>query len=255
MSLSINREYLRKKLNSETEINRSESVRAEEGTMNIMHVNIRNARKNLDELKIFISEIKIETDIIVLSETWCTSNEAQNMALGIKGYEIIWNDTKYNQNGGIGIAIKNGITYSSKSEKIGKFEAEAMWLEIKGERKENDYILLATYRSPARKVDEFLKDMDVLLQKCAGTKNRMIIIGDMNINYNNDDAQFRRFKDIMEKYSFVQVINEDTRITTTSSTKIDLCFVNIFDREMTASVIQAAITDHNIIHIKKRQIG
>lgn len=122
MSSSKIREHLSKKLNSETETYRSETVREEERTMNIMHVNIRNARKNFDELKIFISETKKEIDIIVLTETWCTRDEAQNMALGIKGYEIIWNDTKYNQNGGIGIAIKNGITYNNKSEKIGKFE-------------------------------------------------------------------------------------------------------------------------------------
>lgn len=203
----------------------------------------------MDQLKLIFTSLDEKADIIIMTETWCDESQAKTLNLGFKGYETLWSKTKYNQNGGIGIAIRNGISYSEKDSRTYKFEADALIIEIKGKTEENNYLIVALYRNPSRDINKFINDFETFLSHENKRKGKMVIIGDMNININKNDIHSVNLTDLTESNGFIQTIEEDTRTGIESSSRIDLCFTNAHDRKIITGVIHMAITDHNMIHI------
>lgn len=163
---------------------RDEMRRITDSMLNIFHLNIRNANKNMDQSKLIFTCLDEKADIIIMTETWCDESQAKTLNLGFKGYETLWSKTKYNQNGGIGIAIRNGISYNEKDSRTYKFEADALIIEIKGKTEENNYLIVALYRNPSRDINIFIIDFETFLSHENKRKGKMVIIGDMNININ-----------------------------------------------------------------------
>lgn len=88
---------------------RSKQVDIDEGKnfkIKGIHLNIRSILKNLDQLKIFVSQQKMKWDYIALTESWANRKDLEDLETGIQGYDSIISSTKYNQNGGIMIYVK-----------------------------------------------------------------------------------------------------------------------------------------------------
>ena len=80
-------------------------------SLTCLHVNIKELKSKLSELKHYIAEDNI--DIICLNETWlCNAKEPL-----IKGYECFWKHRENQMGGGVGILVKNSITHKYKNIK------------------------------------------------------------------------------------------------------------------------------------------
>ncbi len=102
-------------------------------------------------------------------------------------------------------------------------DIEAMWLEIRAQN--NVFLLCVIYRppnGPGAFWDNFQEMLDVVKQD---RLNNLLILGDLNADNNTrDGAKFKFFTDINHLTSH---IDEPTRITTTTQTRLDRIISNM----------------------------
>ena len=69
----------------------------------------------------------------------------------------------------------------------------------------------------------------------------IVLGGDFNINYNlRHTDSFQMLKELERDYILTQIINEDTRITSKSSTRLDLIFTNCADITESGTNLESA---------------
>lgn len=122
----------------------------------MMHNNIRSINKNLDEMKMILSQQEIQFDCIVFSET----HQIENLALYyMEGYSLIYNEAKFNKNDGIVIFLKDSLPYNSSIIKL--HEISIIKLEIFFNNR--TISIMAVYRSPSLDPNQFNLDLQTLL--------------------------------------------------------------------------------------------
>ena len=84
------------------------------------------------------------------------------------------------------------------------------------------------------------------------------IMGDTNANLisSNLDNNSRRLTEIADVYGLQQLISEQTRVSSISSTMIDLIFTNSPTRVVFSGVSHISISDHSLIYVfRKLAVG
>jgi hypothetical protein len=80
---------------------------------------------------------------------------------------------------------------------------------------------LAIYRSP-----NFLKQLDLILQKLYNNKYNIIICGDVNVNYLIDNNQRSQLDAVLHSYNLVGIVEFPTRFGLNSQTAIDNVYID-----------------------------
>jgi hypothetical protein len=86
--------------------------------------------------------------------------------------------------------------------------------------------ILAVYRSPLGNFDNFLANLDLVLQKLFLSKSTFIICGDININYFADSYKKKQLDSILYSFNLCSIVNFPTRIGPFSSSTIDNVFID-----------------------------
>jgi len=84
--------------------------------------------------------------------------------------------------------------------------------------------IITVYRSPAGNFNNFLQTLDKVLKSLCTIDSRIIICGDININFLIDNEQKRKLENMLLMYNPTGIVNFPTRINGTSSTAIDNIF-------------------------------
>lgn len=111
----------------------------QENRLKGIHMNIRNAKRNGDYFKVMLQEINQKIDIIGWSETWLNREEAIDYGIKYDEYEWIWCETKFNRNGGVGIAVNKELNFKILEDWGNKLEADHLIIEIQDDNK-NSYV-------------------------------------------------------------------------------------------------------------------
>ena len=117
------------------------------------------------------------------------------------------------------------------------------------------FLVLCWYRPPLSPVEHFDVFESLLKQAELGFSD-IYITGDINCNLLKDprDCYTTRLINIIEAYQLTQVISEPTRITSNTSTLIDLFITNNRESIVHSGVYSLSISDHNLI-FAIRKIG
>jgi hypothetical protein len=102
-------------------------------------------------------------------------------------------------------------------------------IEICGIQLNNDYdklCILAVCRSPSRNFDNFLTNLDLVLQKLFLLKFTFIICGDININYLADNYKKKQLDNILHSFNLSNIVNFPTRTGLSSLSTIDNVFID-----------------------------
>ena len=84
-----------------------------EGNMfSLCHMNIRSMKKNLYKLDAYLDTLDYTFTVIGLSETWLQDSNCD--VYGIQGYSCIENHRQNKSGGGVGILLKNSISFFQK---------------------------------------------------------------------------------------------------------------------------------------------
>ena len=85
---------------------------------------------------------------------------------------------------------------------------------------------MAIYRSPGGDLTNFLKQLDLILQKLYNNKYDIVICGDANVNYITDNNRRRQLDAVLDSYNLEAIIEFPTRYGLNSHTAIDIVFID-----------------------------
>lgn len=203
--------------------------------LNILHLNIRSAMKNMDEFVLFLNKLALDIQIIVLTETYFVYD--LNL-LQIEGYTILYNEGSLNKNDGVLVYIRNEISFSHEIKKLGNINI----LEVSTQFGSKKAILTAVYRPPSTCPKKFNIDLQQYIQTVERS-DMHVITGDINIDLMSNSDFSEEYKNILNTYGYESHINDYTRPE--SKTCIDHFYVkeNV-SIPIQSYVFQHIITDH-----------
>ena len=106
------------------------------------------------------------------------------------------------------------------------------------------FIVCTIYRPPSASVDSFAT-IGQLVKTIDDENKEFYILGDLNANMlDTSNNATNNLNSIMESYQLSQTINTPTRVTTTSSSLIDVCLT-----PTPTKLIPIAISDHYMIFV------
>lgn len=192
----------------------------------ILHINIHCLNSKLEEFCHFISVLKLEFDVIVISEIWSTNICFYHNIL--PGYQLVYDLPATTHVGGVGLFINVNISFSlCKNLYMVSNEnckVENVWIRFK--KGKRDFCLGGIYRHPVGNIDLFTqmleKSIDSIPEGCTA-----LIAGDTNINLLRYDsnAYAKNYMDMILMYNFLPVILLPTRFCDTTATLIDHIYV------------------------------
>lgn len=109
---------------------------------NYIHLNIRSLPAKFDALKIFLSELEdnqVTPDVIMLCETWLTSNN--NNSFPLHGYTLVEKHRLNKKGGGVALYVKSPLKFKIR-EDISLFDEgrfESIFIEIINDEREKKH--------------------------------------------------------------------------------------------------------------------
>lgn len=210
--------------------------------VSVLHINVQSLRNKFLESDIYFNEVS--PDIIVVSEHWLIKTEV-NMYI-FNNYQLV--------NYFCREACKGGgvIMYAKKNVKLKPFEIKnCIAIEKHCEFICTDvYInnelctLIGLYRSPSGDIKLFVNKLNDILDSVFNRSKFIIITGDFNIDFNKTDDKSRLVTDLLDSYGIIGLVTEPTRVTPTSSSRIDNIFSNLPSNAVECEIIKSCISDH-----------
>ena len=213
-------------------------------TVPLLHLNIRSANKNFNQLRSLIENTQLpKSSIIGLTETWFSQTPSSLFSL--KDYNLIVNNRVNKIGGGVAMYIPDQYDYTVISNLSTMSEdMESLFIELKVPTSKN-ITLGIMYRPPQSDHANFVDTLHDLLLDTAIKDNLCVIMGDFNIDLVNS-ASNNSSQEFLETFlasSFLPLITKPTRVAHTSATIIDNIFTNILPVPK-AGIILSDISDH-----------
>lgn len=231
-------------INNDNDCSEILKVNQDNFNFKILQMNICSINKNLDEFKIKLKTLNSDVDCVILSETWEISDQR---LFNINGYNLIYNESRYNKNDGVAVYIKDSLKYSYK---IFPLLNEMKVLEIQlvlGN--EQTMLLRAMYRSPNSNETEFLEKFACFLENNENDEfDFCILAGDLNFNLlKPEDSTTAEYINTLNEYGYYSTINEPTRVRGNTKSCLDHIFIRSkhdISEQVIPIVLESHITDH-----------
>ena len=163
--------------------------------------------------------------------------------VAISSYQIFRLDRSHGRKGG-GVAIyllnQNGLKFSRRYDLERSYEA--IWLQVEVHHKK--YLFCCAYRAPDESLEIF-GNLEDILHKATRDNFEVIILGDLSCDcLKSELKQTERMYEFLMANELTQMIAEPTRVTSTSSSLIDVLITstpNSFER---SGVLSTSFSDH-----------
>ena len=120
----------------------------------LFHTNIRSLSFHFDELLSTLSNLKINFDVIGVSETWNSFDNPTKTNVEIPGYSYFPSQS-HTQNGGVALYVKSGFTPIPRPDLcMDSTDFESVWVEVDNKQGKN-YLFCCVYRHPTSTFDTF----------------------------------------------------------------------------------------------------
>lgn len=165
----------------------------------------------------------------------------------IDGYTPIVCHAQSRFTGGVIIYVKNTLKFKVieniyKEKLMWCLAIELLDISLKG-------IFAVTYRSPAFNLNSCSEFFDEFLEKIVNLNKLNIIVGDININMNENSSSATSLKCLFNKHGLDLIVDFNTRVTNTSQTQIDYVVTNMKNRVSCKVIPSEKISDHETIGI------
>lgn len=192
----------------------------EKFVLSFAHLNLRSIFTGFAD---FVDLVQHEDfDIVGVTETWLTETTS-SAVVAIPGFSFYRNDRDQGRGGGVGVYVKSSFQCECLSfSNLPLVEGyEHCWVRIKINR--NMSISIGVVYRIGNNVLDCVNILDSLLPELLPIDEYIVVLGDLNINMFNIQNPINN---MFDSYGFSQVINEPTRITSTTSTLLDPIFVS-----------------------------
>ena len=216
--------------------------------MGICHINIASLSKHIDDLRLTLSLLKKEFQIIGISEHKIRKDLSPIINIDIEGYKPFLYDPTESSHGGTGFFIKETMNHIKRDDL--KFNSrgnyESTFIEIIVPNKKN-IVVGCIYRHPSSPIS--IKDFNTniiepLLNKIAHEDKLCALTGDFNIDLLKSDFQedINIFFNTMTSHFFAPYIMQPTRPS--SKSLIDNIFINSIEHNSHSGNITIQLSDH-----------
>ena len=123
---------------------------------------------------------------------------------------------------------------------------EDLWLDVGIPGIKNNYTFAVIYRHARNNHSTFLEALDSNIQALNSKGNKAMLLGDININLDSDInvPHLAHYSHIIQSNAFLSLIDQPTRITSSSQTVIDHILTNDRVSTLTLGVIRYKLADH-----------
>ena len=205
------------------------------------HINARSIPKHIHEIEKIVNETGF--DVLGVSETFISDHTPKSI-YQIPGYKFINKNRDKKCRGGIGIYVIENLPVKLISLPIEHVQPEMLFVEVTiGMMK---MAIGVIYKSPLIPYSVYAS-IHENISAITNKYEHFLIMGDMNINHLQPDASPCKFFTtyVTEPFALTQVITEPTRITSTSSTLIDLMLISCPENVKVQGVVDTpGISDH-----------
>ena len=166
-----------------------------------------------DEFQFMDSESKF--NIITLSETWLKNGKHLLGYVNLPGYKFSYRNRDEKIGGGVGVYIKDCITYKIRNAIISPDDSlEHLWVEVKGKNKKSLYLIGIVYQPTSKnaKKIEWIEKIDAVLSSIKSTWDSTIILtGDTNIDLLSSSTTQDMYEQMLHTYQLSCHITKSTR--------------------------------------------
>ena len=197
--------------------------------LSFLHLNINSLPKNFDNFNHLINKLKLEFDILCISESRILKSQSLNTNVSSKNYVIEQTSTKSTAGGAL-LYINKRHSYKTRPDfAIYKpKKLESIFVEVVLPKKSN-LIVGCIYKHPCMDICTFNDHyLNPLLDNLSKEANKTaILLGDFNTDFLNFDTSehVSKFLDDLASNSLQPQILLPTRISNNSKTLIDNIFV------------------------------
>ena len=126
------------------------------------------------------------------------------------GYKFTHVPRNVKKGGGVGFFIKEDLSFEQVSKNSYQaFESISIQISTEGAK---DVIFHVVYRPPNLSKSQFLDEFGMFLEGAALSGYENILLGDLNFHLDKHDTWTLKFYDILEQFSFTQLVNTPTHI-------------------------------------------
>jgi hypothetical protein len=212
--------------------------------LNFIHLNTRSLLPKLDELRILAANTKVA--VIGITESWLDASVTDS-EINITDYSILRRD-RNREGGSVCIYIRNDFIFKLRDDICTTLET--VWAELYLP-KTRPILIGVCYRPP--KHTDFFNVLERCCLDCnCFTNNEVIMMGDFNVDYSQLHSHTNplhvSLKHYMSMFGMTQIINTSTRITSTTSTILDLILISDPAKISQCGVLDIGLSDHQIIY-------
>ena len=187
--------------------------------LTFIHLNPRSLLPKLDDSRILAANTKVA--VIGITESWLDASVTYS-GIDITDYTIIRRD-RNREDGGVCIYIRRHFIFQLRDDIC--TTQETVWAELYLP-KTKPILIGVCYRPP-----QHMDFCNTLAQCCLDcncfTNKNIIMMGDFNVDYSQMHCHANQsLKHFMSMFGMTQLINTSTRITSTTSTILDLILVS-----------------------------
>ena len=213
--------------------------------LSLLHTNIRSLSCHFDELISLLTNLKVNFDVIGLSELWNSVDNPLKANVDIPNYSF-FSAKSSSQNGGVCLYVKTSLAPIHRSDlDSDSDDFETLWVEVDNKSGKN-FLFCCAYRHPSSDIDKFTDHIQEVLSNPSISNKNIFLLGDFNINLLNYDSHTPSNNFICNLFSksFLPYILHPTRISQNSASVIDNIFSNISHTDTKSGNILTQIADH-----------
>ena len=226
---------------------RCEDLSLTSDCFSLLHSNIRSIPKNLYDLELFLSGLRIRFTVMAFSETWL--NSTNHLLYNIEGYNVESAYRSCRRGGGVSLYIRQHIVYAPRTD-LDIFDdiMESKFIEIDKEviNQKRNVVIGVIYRPPNGNVEQFTLQLSGILDQIKSENKICYLLGDYNINLFSVEKHIptSEFIENMFSYEFIPCINKPTRDTGGTATLIDNIYCNHTSETEMTGLFYTNISDH-----------
>ena len=213
------------------------------GDLVFCHINIRSLLSKLDECKNMLLSSSVPL-VFGVSETWLNDTVSDGL-VSVVGYNLYRNDRKNRTGGGVLLWTSSKIRGCRRVDLEQGYD-ESVWAEVKINNKS---VLIGVFYRPPNATVDCLRSICDVFEVAALEGKEVVIMGDFNLNLlSPTDMRKTVLLDCASECGFSQLIAEQTRITSHSSSLIDLLFVSNPSQFSSSGCLDVFGSDHCLIY-------
>ena len=222
--------------------------------LSIGHLNVYHLFSKCPQVEVLLNNSNETHHIMGISETRLEDKHPTS-SLTISNYTLFRKDRSHHNtpgHHGLALYIHDSISeFAKRRTDLESSAVESLWVEIK-HKKNAPVLICLIYRNPnIPQLKDWTVDFLDMMDNLPNINSDIILIGDFNIDLDDTKrGDINEWKTVTSIIGFDQHINDKTRVTQTSETRIDHIYSNTKGKVSNARVVTIGTSDHYAIFCK-----